>query len=81
MEHTSSAYRHRRLKARAEPDTCRRADTNNCRAEFDEHGRTQWGGHVLDPLRSLIRWLLDHRCAPYRVTPRGLPYLVPAVAP
>jgi len=36
---------------------------------------------VLDPLELLIRCLLDHRCAPYRVTPQGLTYLVPAVAP
>lgn len=36
---------------------------------------------MLDPLELLIRCLLDHRCAPYRVTPQGLTYLVPAVAP
>lgn len=36
---------------------------------------------MLDPLESLIRYLFDHRCAPYRVTPQGLTYLVPAVAP
>lgn len=26
---------------------------------------------MLDPLELLIRCLLDHRCAPYRVTPPG----------